>query len=301
MDQKIKYVPRKEVWAAILKIGFLLFFSIFMIVFIVVNINDRLRSKAQFQSWYSQFGKPFANISKTYCSREFDIYLHGTRKTTTKAIINGSEPITIFVEPMINCVLSYTSPYILSALGSAQVMLGLTPTLIALLGASSEEVCLVGLIGRRRFLALLLAAASPSIYTNRAFEYRDPDAIIKERLRYHHVDWTIQVKTRKYFVVLEYTFALAALTNVVTVSWQLGVYSINGVSPNVTLMPMLWILLAVPAHLSGAIIFNLRARRAEKHKSTSSESRGVEDPEDKSPESIQVGNPKDRLPKLRVR
>jgi hypothetical protein len=263
MSEEDESTARTEKWDPILKIGLLIGFSISIIVLVVVNVHDLLRSKAQFESWYPQFNYSFTAIATTQCVPQYQTYLYGTRKNITLDEFNGAETITMFVEPMMSCILNGSSEYIKSCLGSAQVMLGLTPTIIALLGASTEEVSLMGLIGRRRFLAFLLAAASPAIYTSRAFEYRNPSEIIKERLRHHHINFTLDIKKRKYFVVLEYVFALAAFANVATVSWQLGLKSINGVSPNVALMPMLWILLSIPAHLAGAVIFNLKARRVD--------------------------------------
>jgi hypothetical protein len=159
---------------------------------------------------------------------------------------------------MIKCLLDNAGSYIQYQLSSSQVLLGITPTIIAVLGTSTEEVCFVALIGRRRLLGLLLAAASPSIYTERAFKYQNPDEILKERLIAQQVNST-KVNRRWFFVLLEYVLVLAAITNVGTLNWQLGVRSVNTVY-----MPMIWSVLGVITHVMGAVVFHMRVRPLDK-------------------------------------
>jgi hypothetical protein len=267
--------PQREHFRPLLKIFFLVSLSVSLCYLVIASPNDILRSKGQFQAWYPQFGSAFAAIVENNCSVAYDTYRYGTRQNTTADSLRGRETITLFVEPMINCILGNSSEYIKYALSSSQVMLGLTPTIIAILGASSEEVCLLALIGRRRFLALLLAAASPSIFTTRSFEYRTPSEILKVRLNMKHVDSTLEIKKRIIIIIIEYVVALGALANTATVSWQLGVKTISSTNPSNTLTPTLWFLLAIPAHIAGAIIFRLIAIRVEYPGEDHSESRGA--------------------------
>ena len=162
---------------------------------------------------------------------------------------------------MIKCLLDNAGSYIQYQLSSSQVLLGITPTIIAVLGTSTEEVCFVALIGRRRLLGLLLAAASPSIYTERAFKYQNPDEILKERLIAQQVNST-KVNRRWFFVLLEYVLVLAAITNVGTLNWQLGVRSVNTVNPNTVYMPMIWSVLGVITHVMGAVVFHMEGATA---------------------------------------
>jgi hypothetical protein len=164
---------------------------------------------------------------------------------------------------MIKCLLDNAGSYIQYQLSSSQVLLGITPTIIAVLGTSMEEVCFVALIGRRRLLGLLLAAASPSIYTERAFKYQNPDEILKERLIAQQVNST-KVNRRWAFVLLEYVLVLAAITNVGTLNWQLGVRSVNTVNPNTVYMLMIWSVLGVITHVMGAVVFHMRVRPLDK-------------------------------------
>ncbi|KAI9692302.1 MAG: hypothetical protein M1822_006533 [Bathelium mastoideum] len=236
----------------------------------LLSPKDILRSKRQFKAWYSQYAYQFRTIAQNNCTDEYSVYLYGTRKNTTIITLSGSGHFTPFIQPMLNCLLENASEYIKYQLSSSQVMLGLTPTIIALLGTSSEEVCFLALIGRRRLLGFLLAAASPSIYTERAFKYQEPIEILKERLHKsrheEHVIPTMSRNLRWIVVLIEYTAILSAIANIGTLEWQLGVKSIQAVNPNTIFVPMLWSFLGVAAHLAGAVVFNMRARRLSERK-----------------------------------
>ena len=243
--------------------------AIMIVVLALMNPKDLLRSRRQFKTWYSQYVYQFNSFARNNCTEPYSVYLYGTRQNTSEQTLSGSGKFTLFVQPMINCLLENSSEYIKYQLSSSQVMLGITPTIIALLGASLEEVCLLALIGRRRLLGLLLAAASPSIYTERAFKYQDPDKILKERQynSHHgadHVKPTMHSNLRWFFVLLEYIAVLCAIANIAILNWELGLKTINTVNPNTVLMPMLWSFLGVVAHLAGAVVFDMRARRLDK-------------------------------------
>lgn len=223
------------------------------------NPSDIFRSRNQFKAWYSQYSYQF-NIIADSCTDEYSIYLYGTRQNTTTPTLEGAGGFTLFIQPMINCLLKNASEYIKYQLATSQVLLGITPTIICLLGATSEEVCFLALVGRRRLLGLLLSAASPSIYTERAFKYQDPDQILKD-LNDNHVKSTVITKPRWLFVVMEYIAVLAAIANAAALNWQLGVQSINSLSANTVYMPMIWSFFGICAHLLGAVVFGMRTRR----------------------------------------
>jgi hypothetical protein len=124
---------RRGIISPIVKIILLAVISVFLLVLVVISPHDWVRSKGQFKSWYPQFGEVFGPIAGNECAQQYDTYLYGTRQNTTINEARGAGSITLFVEPMIDCVLNGSSEYVKYALGTAQVMLGLTPTIIALL------------------------------------------------------------------------------------------------------------------------------------------------------------------------
>lgn len=66
---------------------------------------------------------------------------------------------------------------------SAQVLLGLAPTILALLGTSTEGAAMMAVFGRRPLLSLLLALGSPNVYFGRALDEYKPLAMLKTSAR----------------------------------------------------------------------------------------------------------------------
>ncbi len=246
---------------SVIKFFFGLILAVTIIIVDLLNPNDFLRSRKQFKHWFNQYSYQFSLLAKDNCTDEYSVYLYGTRHNTSDQTLSGAGKFTLFVQPMVNCLLNNAGNYLQYQMSSSQVLLGITPTIIALLGTSSEEVCFVALTGRRRLLGLLLATASPSIYTERAFKYQNPDEILKERVGAQQMRSTKGSKRRWFFVLLEYVLVSAAILNIATLNWVLGVQSVNSVNPNTIYMPMMWSLLGVIYHVMGAVVFHMRVRR----------------------------------------
>lgn len=206
---------------ALLAAKFLCILTLAMILcaLALLNLKDVLRSRSQFKNWYNQYSYQFRYIARDNCTAEYSIYLYGTRQNTSNPTLSAAGDFTLFVQPMINCLLENSSEYVKYQMSTSKVLLGITPTIIALLGSSSEEVCFLALVGRRRLLGLLLAMASPSIYTQRAFKYQDPDEIFKERLNKNHVKLSTCSKWRWLLVSLEYMLLFIAIANIAALNW----------------------------------------------------------------------------------
>lgn len=247
---------------SVVKFGLILGVAVTILGLSLQNGGNLLRSREQFKSWYSQYSWQFSVIAKDNCTDAYWTYLHGTLENSPHTNLGGAGRYTMFIQPMIDCILEHSSEYMKYQLATSQVVLGITPTIICLLGATTEELCLVALIGRRRLLGLLLSAASPSIYTERAFKYQDPDQILLD-LKDNHVKTTAVTRPRWLFVVLEYVAVLAAVANVAALNWEMGVRSINTLSANTIYMPMIWSIFGVLAHLMGAVVFDMRARKVD--------------------------------------
>lgn len=91
----------------------------------------------------------------------------------------------MLVEPVVNCLLNNVSAYIKAANSTAQVILGVTPPLLATLGASTDELALLNVVGGRTLLALLISFGNPSVYMKRVFHFRQPEKMLqRSRGRY---------------------------------------------------------------------------------------------------------------------
>jgi hypothetical protein len=215
---------------------------------------------SQFKSWYPQYGFVFERALHENCADQYAAYLTAIKNDSTIDWYGGGDKPSALTQPVIQCILNQTTDYIKSAMSSAQVLLGLTPTILAVLGSSTEELSLLSVIARRPFLALLLSLASPSVFVSRAFEYNDPVSMLQDRpgrlKQPNPRGWM-----RMVIVVLEYACAITAMGNVAVLNWQLGVGTVCGIWPDNVIAPMLWGVLVVLVHIVGAFIMRLQARR----------------------------------------
>ncbi|KAK4188574.1 hypothetical protein QBC35DRAFT_495842 [Podospora australis] len=143
---------------------------------------------------------------------------------------------------------------------SAQVLLGVMPTVLAVIGASTEEMSMLANVSRRPFLALLLSMASPSVYFSRAFKYSDPTAIMQvhpNRLP----QWRPRTKlSRRLIATTEYIVAVGMIGYVAHINWQLGVRTTCAFWSDNVFAPMVWALLGIVVHFFGMVVLRLRLR-----------------------------------------
>lgn len=153
-------------------------------------------------------------------------------------------------------------------MSSAQVLLGVTPTILAILGSSYTELALLNIVAKRPMLSYLLALGSPSVYMSRAFEYTDPATLLEDRrgrLRQHAwTGWRLQLLT-----VAEYVVAFAAIANIATINWHLGIRTVCSIWSDNVIAPILWSTLTVVAHAMGSILLGLQLKRIDLSKTPS--------------------------------
>ncbi|KAI1311999.1 hypothetical protein F5Y03DRAFT_341053 [Xylaria venustula] len=219
------------------------------------------QATTQFIDWYEQYGFVFKSILHDNCSQEYQNYLYGVEGnlTTIDYRTGGDEPSSI-TQPVIQCILNNTSDYIKSIMSSAQVLLGLTPTILSLLGPSSTELSLLTVVARRPGLAVLLALACPSVYLSRAFDPSKPLEVLSERVG-RLPQWRPEGKKRLALLIFQYGTILGALSNVAVLYYQLGVRTICMFWTNGTIAPLVWGILVLPIHVLGTIVFRLQVRR----------------------------------------
>jgi len=91
-------------------------------------------------------------------------------------------------------------------------------------------------------------------------KYQNPDEILRERVGAQHVKPT-RGAWRWLFVLLEYAAVIAAIANIATLNWHLGLQTVNSVNPNCIYMPRIWSLIGVIVHVMGGVVFNMRVRQ----------------------------------------
>lgn len=116
---------------------------------------------------------------------------------------------------------------------------------------------MISIISKRPLLAIILAAGSPADFPMQSFVYRDSIGLLQNRngraqqLRSSNF-WLVLI------MILEYVVALGAVANVVLVSRELGLQAICTFTPRITYLSLLYTVLNLVIHISGAIALHLR-------------------------------------------
>jgi hypothetical protein len=201
----------------------------------------------QFEQFYPQTADVFTGIMANNCSSIFHQYL----ETPDKPLVVAYRTCAL----VIDCVLSNSPESIKANMASASVVLGLLPTIIALLGSTTPELSLLS--SRRPLLAFLLSIGSPTVNPVRTFKYHDPVLALQEgrSKAIRHTKFQSSL-----IVLLQYLALTAAVTNVWTVTWQLAQKTIMNISCGSLYLETLWVGFAVVVHFFGTIAFATRSK-----------------------------------------
>jgi hypothetical protein len=230
-----------------------------VLLFLGFHLHFASAARNQFKKWYPEYGFIFDHILHTNCTKEYDTYLYATKNISHVDRYTGGSWTNQLAQPVVNCILGCTSQFIMSDTSSAQVLLGLTPSMLAVLGPSTEETSLLFVIGRRPFLALCIAAGSPAVFPMRSFDNKDPIGLLKDREGRLRPPPLNQIRA-PIVMALEYLVVIAAIANIATLGKELGVQVVCSFAPHLTYLVLLWAFLILIIHGSGSIALLLRAR-----------------------------------------
>ncbi|KAH7142796.1 hypothetical protein B0J13DRAFT_50892 [Dactylonectria estremocensis] len=231
----------------------------FLLVFAVnVDFASAATSTEQFKNWYPQYGWIFNKIRQVNCTVEYDNYLTGVKDHSKINWLAGGGRYTALTQPLIDCILLHTSEYLKVSMTSAQVLLGVMPTIVALLGPSRDEIAMLANVGRRPLLALGLAFGSPSAYFSRAFEYSEPAKILSHAENRHKQWRPKHALTQALVSSVEYLVTAAAVVNVLNNTLQVDRWAINSLSSDTDFLPTVWVGLGACLHIFSCIVFRLR-------------------------------------------
>ena len=219
-------------------------------------------STKQFESWYPEYQHVFHKILRENRSEEYDYYLAGHRNSTRffrKDRWAGAGATSQLAFPAASCVLDHTSEWQKVNMAGAAVLLGLTPSILAALGPSVEEMSSLFIIARRPLLGLCLAAGAPSLYLFRAVDYQK--VIENLQNRDEHARLRFFTLRRQYAVmVLEFILAAGAIANNITNSYQLGLQTSCVFAPHLWYLPLAWALFGITPHLLASWVLWSRVR-----------------------------------------
>lgn len=196
----------------------------------------------QFEQWFPSSAVDLTRIVRDNCSPELQTYQHH----------QGSQELC---RDVLNCILAHSDPNSLAIYQAANVLLGLTPSALLLLGNSTAEISLLS--SERPLLAILLAVGAPTITPFGAFKYQDPLGDLKARengIEYPRFSRTAQaiVSAGQYIV------AAAAATNVALLAYDLSSKAIWVPYCAHTFVPFIWMYTAGLVHLIAICSFATR-------------------------------------------
>ncbi|KAJ5909289.1 hypothetical protein N7504_003932 [Penicillium tannophilum] len=224
-------------------------------------------ARAQSQDWYAEYGFIFNRIISDNCPSEYEVYKAGHANNTlwkahSRWLGSGHEVLEQLTVPLINCMLGACPEFIISDMAGANVLLGLAPSILAVLGSNIDETSLLAVVGNRPFFALILAAGSPAVIPMRPLEYRDPLEALKARtdelplnLYSYHVEVVLSM--------VEYGLGFAAIANTTELTLSLGFQTVLSFAPGHPYFIITWAFLGLFAHSCAALGLRLRTRRAD--------------------------------------
>ncbi|RSL91176.1 hypothetical protein CEP51_000369 [Fusarium floridanum] len=225
--------------------------------------TDQFKSSSvdQFQRWYPQYRHVFDNITRANCSVEYRNYKSGIINSTNINYLAGGDKFTALTQPLIDCILDNTSEYLKGSMTSAQVLLGIMPTIITFLGPSHDEMAMLSNVGRRPLLAAGISLAAPSAYFSRAFEYFDPSEILCHH-KYRRTQYRPKLNEGWWMLVsiLEYGVVAGACWNIVVNTRQVNLWSISSLASDADFLPGLWLAFGPCIHFFSCFVFRLRIR-----------------------------------------
>lgn len=212
----------------------------------------------RFQHWY-WYDDSIANIMHENCSSEYTNYVdHYDNRWHLKFPIlktQINDGAWVYMHPLVSCLMKHLDELSKANMATASVFLGLTPTILALAGSTLAETTF--LATRRPPLAFLLATGSPSVSPLRTFSHEDVPKMLERRgaLGSHTLSSDNFALPKALTVIAEFTIAMAAIVNVLLVSYELGMKTILSFGTDVWFDPLMWCLLTGLAHLWGCMVF----------------------------------------------
>ena len=151
---------------------------------------------------------------------------------------------------VLNCILENTDERRKSTMASAQVVLGIAPSLLAALGSSVAEISI--LAENSPVLMLFLILGAPATYQTRIYEFTQPLKALKSLPGDMGIS---QVPNPMWWpiAVLRYFLAVAAAANNIELLLNIGSQSVLAWGCKSWWMPMVWILFSLTIYVAAGL------------------------------------------------
>lgn len=131
-----------------------------LILFLFINLAAGYQKSQKFRHWFPNWGSHFPKlIANRTCASELTNYSNDYNRTAAshRAICGGVSSCS----SVVNCLLGDAFESVKMNMAAAGIILGLTPSFLALMGPSVAEVATLS--ARSPWLAVLLVVASPAV------------------------------------------------------------------------------------------------------------------------------------------
>lgn len=205
---------------------------------------------AKLRVWFPTDGEQWDEIARGPCADSIAAF-HAGDRTHTPAPCAAA----------LSCILDHTSESGKSNLANAQVVLGLTPTILSLVGSNVAELAVVG--WRRPWLTMLLALGAPALQMQSFFTVLEATPILAPRgvlegerrssVMAGYREWLNKCRRgglggqvmASLCAIAPYILALASIANNITTSLYLDLRSVVGFRCGAVYMPLAWGLLGI--------------------------------------------------------
>lgn len=222
------------------------------------------QSANKFQKWFHRSYGIFDPISRENCSdtlKAWENAYHRHHGATWIDLGLSNDPIFDLCYDHERCIIQNTPDDINAILQSSAVILGLTPTLLAVLSPSIAEMAL--LFSHRPLLSTIISLGSPGVLQTRIFEYSDPATILGPpdggtalrdgRLRLG--PWS--TKGSWMLSAVQYTSGLLSAINILVLVVELGTKSVINWGCTKSWPPILWAVWPFIIHGLAAVGYKL--------------------------------------------
>ncbi len=225
-----------------------------IIALCAAGVLSQVAAASSFRIWYPEYGANFQATLEANCAAQYEAWNTDKLPREEDYVANGTTSVG---QAVVQCVLSNTSEFMKANMASAAVLLGIMPFALSVLGSSSEESALLYVIGRRPILTTLLLAGAPVVVALRPFEYKDPVGILRAR---EGRFYSFYMGPSWFVALVEYIITLAAVANVVHVTYGLSVGVTTMILPDSSYLPGLWAATGILVHIIGALCLKSRLR-----------------------------------------
>jgi hypothetical protein len=236
-------------------------------------------NRHRFHDFFPNSAHPFRDISMGVCNASLkayeDLYDSYTDTAWIELGMHSGREIYHLCKVHENCILENSTEVDKNAMSTAEVILGLLPTLLAVLSPSLAEIAL--LASQRPLLALLLSLGAPGVLQTRVFEYNDPGAVLdlpEDKVRTTRVQLVLGPWPPGFasaaVTVLEYVGVMAAAANVLVLCVELKRKSILSWGCTRSWPIIVWAIVPFFIHSISALGYRLTLDRKASRQATAS-------------------------------